>query len=338
MLMRDYPKVDTYNPTDIVLIDQLNGGTKQLSLGDLAKGDNDPTQNMIAETEQQLSTKRHLTGEYLIYENTMCKVISDIPIGGTLSFGVNIEPTTVGDEISSIGSGGGSDQAARRMIFRGKNLGSVVTQTQRDAIRNGTFNDLYVGDYWVINGVNWRIADFDYYLGCGDTDFTQHHVVIVPDKPLYNAQMNTSNVTTGGYVGSRMYTHNLANAKNAITSAFGTLVLTHREYLTNAVTSGYPSGGLWADSSVDLMNEPMVYGSYIFAPGSTGAVVPYRYTTAKQQLALFMLKPEFVNIRENYWLRDVVSAAAFAYVGHNGAASHHTASNSLGVRPAFAIG
>ena len=38
-------------------------------------------------------------------------------------------------------------------IYRGKNLGSSVTQEQWNAIEAGTFDDLYIGDYWVIGGV-----------------------------------------------------------------------------------------------------------------------------------------------------------------------------------------
>lgn len=88
---------------------------------------------------------------------------------------------------------------AHNSIYRGKNLGTTVTEEQWEAISSGTFTDLYIGDYWVIGGVNWRIAAFDYYLNCGDTSFTKHHAVIVPDTCLYNAQMNTTNVTTGAY-------------------------------------------------------------------------------------------------------------------------------------------
>ncbi len=40
-----------------------------------------------------------------------------------------------------------------RLVFRGKNLGSAVTTEQLAAIQAGTFEDLWLGDYWVINGV-----------------------------------------------------------------------------------------------------------------------------------------------------------------------------------------
>lgn len=54
-----------------------------------------------------------------------------------------------------------------RNIFRGKNLGTVVTDAQKKAIQDGTFDDLFIGDYWTINGTVYRIADMDYFLRCG---------------------------------------------------------------------------------------------------------------------------------------------------------------------------
>ena len=226
-----------------------------------------------------------------------------------------------------------------RNIFRGKNLGTVLTAEQKTNIQNGTFKGLFLGDYWVIGGRNWRIVDFNYWYNCGDTAFTNNHLVIMPDTTLYTAQMNATNITTGGYVGSEMYTANLENAKTIVNAAFGSAVLTHREYLTNAVTSGYPSAGAWFDSDVELPNEIMMYGSLVFTPAGDGTIVVNRHTISKTQLALFSVVPKFVNIRASYWLRDVVSASYFARVSRIGFTTYnYAASNSLGVRPVFAIG
>lgn len=228
---------------------------------------------------------------------------------------------------------------AHNSIYRGKNLGTTVTEEQWEAISSGTFTDLYIGDYWVIGGVNWRIAAFDYYLNCGDTSFTKHHAVIVPDTCLYNAQMNTTNVTTGAYKGSAMYTANLTQAKSTINSAFGSShVLSHRIYLSNATSNGRASAGEWTDSTVDLMCEHMVYGSGIFSPVSDGSNVPNNYRVEKGQLPLFALEPSRICNRAAWWLRDVITAADFAYVNGNGSANYSNASNSCGVRPAFCIG
>ena len=228
---------------------------------------------------------------------------------------------------------------AHNSIYRGKNLGTTVTEEQWEAISSGTFTDLYIGDYWVIGGVNWRIAAFDYYLNCGDTSFTKHHAVIVPDTCLYSAQMNTTNVTTGAYKGSAMYTANLTQAKSTINSAFGSShVLSHRIYLSNATSNGRASAGEWTDSTVDLMCEHMVYGSGIFSPVSDGSNVPNNYRVEKGQLPLFALEPSRICNRDTWWLRDVITAANFAYVYYYGGALYGTASGSRGVRPAFCIG
>lgn len=228
---------------------------------------------------------------------------------------------------------------AHNSIYRGKNLGTTVTEEQWEAISSGTFTDLYIGDYWVIGGVNWRIAAFDYYLNCGDTSFTKHHAVIVPDTCLYNAQMNTTNVTTGAYKGSAMYTANLTQAKSTINSAFGSShVLSHRIYLSNATSNGRASAGEWTDSTVDLMCEHMVYGSGIFSPVSDGSNVPNNYRVEKGQLPLFALEPSRICNRAAWWLRDVITAASFAGVLTGGRADYYSASYSNGVRPAFCIG
>lgn len=240
-----------------------------------------------------------------------------------------------------------NNAGAHNAIYRGKSLGSTVTTAQYAAIKAGTFDDLYIGDYWTIGGVNYRIAAFDYYLNSGDTSCTTHHVVIVPDTCLYNAQMhNTSsggyeggavNTTTGGYVGSDMYKSNLEQAKTTIKSAFSGHVLKHRIYLTNAVANGRASGGAWCDSEVDLMCEQMVYGSGIFSPVSDGSNVPANYRVEKSQLPLFQHEPSRICNRATWWLRDVITASRFAIVNDAGNANYYDASSSHGVRPAFCI-
>lgn len=226
--------------------------------------------------------------------------------------------------------------AAHNCIYRGKNLGTSVTAEQYAAISSGKFTDLYIGDYWVIKGVTYRIAAFDYYYNCGDTNFTKHHVVIVPDTSLYKAQMNTSNVTTGGYTGSAMYKSNLAQAKTTIKAAFGSAhVLTKRELLTNAVNGNTPSGWAWFDSDVELMNEVQVYGSVAWGAHDGNG---YNVASGDGQFPLFMFDRTKLHNRGDYWLRDVASATFFSGVYYYGDASYSYASRSLGVRPAFCIG
>jgi len=227
---------------------------------------------------------------------------------------------------------------AHNAIYRGKNLGTAFTAAQSAAIRDGSFKDLYIGDYWTIDGTVYRIADFDYFLRAGDTECTTHHAIIVPDVNMDTQKMNDSNVTTGAYVGSKMYTTNMATAKAKIKADFGSAhILAHREYLANAVSNGKQSAGAWYDSEIELMTESMVYGAPHFAPACDGSTVPANYTVACKQLNLFRHRPDLISNRQTYWLRDVVSAALFAYVNGNGYCSSNHASGAYGVRPAFPI-
>jgi hypothetical protein len=130
------------------------------------------------------------------------KEASDIPYDNTSSGLSATNVQTAIDQSIMVFPNAGSHNS----IYRGKYLGDEVTADQYAAIAAGTFDDMYIGDYWTINGVNWRIAHFDYWLNCGDSGSgtTTHHVVIVPDSALYSAKMNETNTTAGGYLHSKM--------------------------------------------------------------------------------------------------------------------------------------
>lgn len=231
-----------------------------------------------------------------------------------------------------------STAGSHNSTYRGKALGSAVTDAQWAAIKAGTFDDLYIGDYWTISGVNYRIAAFDYYYRTGDAQCTVHHVTLVPDANMYTRAMNDTNITTGAYVGSKMYTEGLTQAKTTINSAFGEAhVLNHRQYLQNATTDGYASGGSWYDSTVELMTEQNVYGGKIFSNIRNGTALANSYTVDKSQYPLFAFRPDMISNYQWFWLRDVVSDSYFASVNGHGYASSNYASGDSGVRPAFSI-
>lgn len=229
--------------------------------------------------------------------------------------------------------------AAHNCVYRGKNLGGSLTSAQAAQISAGTFQDLYLGDYWSIGGVNYLIAGFDYWLNTGETPCTKHHVVVIPKGHLYIAAMNETSTTEGGYVGSKMYKTGLDQAKQIFTNAFGAAhILNHSEWLVNAVSNGVPSGGGWFDSTIELPNENMMYGSHIFAPTSDGSTVPKNHTVCKAQLPLFRLEPQCSFTRSSWcWLRDVVSDTVFAVTSDTGDASFTNAPYTAGVRPVAGI-
>ena len=233
-------------------------------------------------------------------------------------------------------------------------------------IKNGTFKDIFPGDYITKQvtipkvladdgttelfaggtyTVNWVIADCDYWINKGDDPAMEtHHVAIVPQVPLFNAPMNSTNTTEGGYAGSEMYKNIIPACATGIVNAFGSEhILTFRDGITNSVDTSHVSSGLpqfagttgwWGEMvsvQCNLMSEKMVYGAPICAAGAMDN------TMATRQMSAFRLSEKLINdSRSFWWLRDVVLSANFALVYGYGYAAAAYASYGDGVRP-FAL-
>lgn len=212
-----------------------------------------------------------------------------------------------------------------RNIFRGQNLGESITAEQLTAIQDGRFYDLYVGDYWEINGVKYRIADINYWKNVGypeSEEVQKPHILIVPDTTLGSGQMNANNSTSGGYRNSTMKATHLNNIAKALPDTFKNILISHRMF----------SDGTWITTSVDFMNEVMVHGTYICTDNNS------RQTSDTQQLSLFRLCPELKSIGQNYWLRNVAGSQTYTLISQYGDASSDMATSTYGIRPVFAIG
>ena len=212
-----------------------------------------------------------------------------------------------------------------RNVFRGKCLGESITEEQMIAIRKGSFRNLYVGDYWEINGTKYRIADINYWRNVGypESEKVQKpHILIVPDTVLGSGQMHISNSTYGGYRNSEMKSTRLNNIAKTLPDTFKSLLLTHRMF----------SDGAWINASVDLMSEVMVHGTYICADNNN------KQTSDTQQLSLFRLCPALKSIGQNYWLRNVAGSQTYTLISQYGDASSDMATSTYGIRPVFAIG
>ena len=222
-------------------------------------------------------------------------------------------------------------------------------------IANGTFRDIFPGDYITkqvtISGttytVNWVIADCDYWWHKGDQNngMETHHVVIVPQATIVSANMNATNTTEGGYMGSRMFKETIPACATGIVNAFGAShILTFRDCLISGMTANQISSGLpnftggaqwdawsWVSVQCDLMTEKMVLG----APMNSASAIDEWIAT--RQMSAFRLSGKLINCnRQLYWLRNIVSSAHFPYAGGFGGVGPGYASRVLGVRP-FAL-
>ena len=240
-------------------------------------------------------------------------------------------------------------------LYRGKDLTAYFESGEMSAaIAAGNFTNIYPGDYIIksvtIDGttysnVKWIVMDLDYHLHAGDTETTAHHVVLMPETTLGTHRMNETNITTGGFLGSEMWTVHIPKVAAGIKVAFGAdHVLAHRELLSNAVDTdvkscgyngwtGAASNWTWTGVEVSLCNEPMVYGirdvsSSFFDVGE-----------CTKQLAAFNLNHGLrCSKRQWWWLRAVAGSTHFAVVSYGGDAYANGASGADGgVRPYFLL-
>lgn len=144
MKITDYEKVRQLDESNIVLIDG-NNGTKTILVSDFAKA-------LIG----LMNSKDFISGVNLS-ELDQIKTLSTndkFLVGtaaGNKAIGANDALFAILDSFVP--------KEQRRMIYRGKNLGSVVTEEQKTNIKNGTFKGFFLGDYWTIGSYTWRIVD-----------------------------------------------------------------------------------------------------------------------------------------------------------------------------------
>lgn len=101
-------------------------------------------------------------------------------------------------------------------LYRGKDLGASYTTTQKQEVSNGTFHDMWVGDYWTSESHKWYICGFNCL---GSPTYNDNHVVIMGDALAENIPWD--NTTSGppmgkvAYIDSTIYKTALPNYMNS---------------------------------------------------------------------------------------------------------------------------
>ena len=248
-------------------------------------------------------------------------------------------------------------------IFRGDDLfakGYTIDDICA-MISDGSFSDIYIGDYFTLSGsienvpcfveqtgddgtkslvestqtvtynTKFRIAGIDTYLNTGDTAFVQHHAVIVPDENIGTNRMNSTNTAVGGYVNSFMFASVLPVYNTHFDVKLNNHLLTHREILSSSATNSTANNWEWHDIKINLMSEPEVYGSNLWG-NKYDAGVNYR------QFPLFRIASKYICDRNWCWLKAVAGGNDFTAMTSNGNATRNGAGVALAVRPCFCIG
>lgn len=236
-------------------------------------------------------------------------------------------------------------------IFRGQNLGAL-TATHIANIQNGSFHDMFIGDYFSINGSNYVIAGINYKKGHGDTTPLGNHLVLMPSDwsktptQILNPNgkdthyMQDTDTTAGGFAGTKLYKTYLPQIQTKLESDFGNHLITFKTIVSTHVDdSGAPDQGEWRDAKAGIPNEVMIYGTTL--NGNNKNTSWYNVGDENSQLPLMRLNDsERCNNRAGaFWLRDIHSASGFACAYDGGDAYWTGASSSwFGVRAFFLIG
>lgn len=213
----------------------------------------------------------------------------------------------------------------KRHIFRGASLGSVVSEAQNIAIKTGTFEDLYLGDYWTINNIIYRIADFNYWHH-GINPLNPNHLVLIPDTPISTKEMDATTGDDVTYYDSSLRAYIISTILPSLNTLFGLKIA---EYTENLPTAGNILNEV--ASKVELMSESQVYGQ--------GILRKYNEPTySHSQFSLFKIAPEYIHQSAvPYWLRDRAEAGYYCGVNINGMATYRSGASSSGIRPCFPI-
>ncbi|OUQ01959.1 hypothetical protein [Lactobacillus gallinarum] len=243
-------------------------------------------------------------------------------------------------------------ESTHNNVFRGWNLGAL-NSTHIANIQNGTFRDMFIGDYFSINGSNYVIAGINYKRGHGDNISLGNHLLLMPDRLSKlddgtvlrpNGKdtrfMNDTDTTAGGFANTKLYKTYMPSIQRKLEADFGSHLLNFRQVVSTHVDAdGAPDQGEWRDAKVGIPDEPMVYGTTLNGNNKNNAW--YNVGDDTMQLPLFRLNPEESNNHRDaaFWLRDIHSASGFASAGTVGDAYWGGASLTwYGVRAYFLIG
>lgn len=281
-------------------------------------------------------------------------------------FNENLEPDTNNDFVMTFNDNSESKTRLRdafysmvpdgaqthNNIFRGANLGAL-SSTHIANIQNGSFHDMFIGDYFTINGANYVIAGINTKHLKGDKVQAGNHLLLMPDRfstledgTVMRADgktthyMNDTDTTAGGFANTKLYMTYMPSIQKRLEADFGSNLLTFRELVSTHVdANGAPDQVEWRDAKLAIPNEVMVYGSVLNGNNENGSW--YNIGDDDVQLPLFRLNSdELTNHRDSsFWLRDIHSASGFAYADANGHACLAGASYpQSGVRAFFLIG
>lgn len=149
---------------------------------------------------------------------------------------------------------------------------------------------------------------------------------------IANHNMNSTNVTTGGYAKSAMKSYIDSTIYNSYPSELKKYIVTVNKKM--AATKGGSISNVACKGFIATMFE--VYGSS--GTGTANEGKHYKYwadNTGQDAHIMYQLNSSSAS---SWWTCSVYDSTSFCYVGGNGNAYNYSASDSYGVVPCFCIG
>lgn len=227
--------------------------------------------------------------------------------------------------------------SAHNALYRGKNLGTIMTAEQAAEIEAGTFKDLWLGDYWTGDGREYVIAGFDYWLGLRNV--TKHHIAVVPKYSVSGTPMHSSGTMPRGPYYTDMYQTTLPSYRPQFESVFGNRIIKHpvtfvSEYDEHSDPKDYSS----FDIDISVPDPGMVSTSGI-SVGVRNSVTMAR-SSGSRLLPIVLFNSAFANTSTDvgYWVNASYGPRSAAFMQRDGSFDQSDPTIARFLWPIFAVG
>lgn len=232
----------------------------------------------------------------------------------------------------------GNNAGFHNSIFGGHWLREGLTDERLQAIRDGNFGDMFVGD--VIGDSNYIIAHFDYFYNRFSTTsdvFSRHHIVLIPRTA------NGDTFQYGLYGDLKCYAYSPIRSQGERSYNIQSILKNAKLYdhyctmerimIKNDEAKRTAICGAVEKCHVECMSAKMIFG---FDPDCG---TNYRVDTASEtQFAIFRLAPEHIRAGEPYWLTNTWDENRSFFVDRPGTIREGQRSSRFCLRPYFVIG
>ena len=222
--------------------------------------------------------------------------------------------------------------------YRGQDLGPF-NETFAGDIENGTFNNMWVGDSFVVNNHTYKIAGFNYKYNHEENTGLANHLIMITDV-LSNQAMNSTDTTAGGFAGTDLFTEYFPQIERQLQTDFGSHLLTFNSYLSTSIDdNGAPNNGQWFNVKACMCNSAMWWGKPSEDSNNANGT-KFNLGDETEQLPIMKLNKDEQHGTSDYiWLRDIANSTDFVTVDSGGSEHTYDAndSNPCGVRAYFLI-